>query len=82
VNPLLPAPCAAFKQYSGRDHYDRATFCHLFDLQFPFRDFGQSGLAGDSAFRGDFPASWLEQPWLQSLLAIALTLVVLYVVDD
>jgi uncharacterized membrane protein len=27
-----------------------------------------------------FPAGWLSQPWLQSLLAVVLTLVVLYVV--
>jgi uncharacterized membrane protein len=39
-----------------------------------------AGLPVVRLFAAFFPVAWLGQPWLQSLLAIVLTLVVLYVV--
>ena len=49
-------------------------------FSFLFGTLAKAGLPAIQLFASIFPASWLEQPWLQSLLAIALTLVVLYVV--
>ena len=49
-------------------------------FSFLFGTLAKAGLPLVQLFASIFPASWLEQPWLQSLLAIALTLVVLYVV--
>jgi uncharacterized membrane protein len=40
----------------------------------------KAGLPVIQLFAAIFPAEWLSQPWLQSLLAVVLTLVVLYVV--
>ena len=40
----------------------------------------QAGLPVVRYFVGIFPRDWLNQPWLQSVLAILLTLVVLYIV--
>ena len=40
----------------------------------------KAGLPVIQLFAAIFPASWLNEPWLQSLLGIILTLVVLYVV--
>ena len=40
----------------------------------------KAGLPVVRLYAAIFPASWLSQPWLQSILAIGLTLVVLYVV--
>jgi uncharacterized membrane protein len=40
----------------------------------------KAGLPVVQLFAAIFPAEWLSQPWLQSLLAVILTLVVLYVV--
>ncbi len=51
--------------------------CLIFS--FLFGTLAKAGLPAVQLFAAIFPASWLEQPWLQSLLAIALTLVVLYV---
>ncbi len=48
-------------------------------FSFLFGTLAKAGLPAVQLFASIFPASWLEQPWLQSLLAIALTLVVLYV---
>lgn len=48
-------------------------------FSFLFGTLAKAGLPAIQLFAAIFPASWLEQPWLQSLLAIALTLVVLYV---
>ena len=40
----------------------------------------KAGLPVIKLFAAIFPENWLHQPWLQSVLAIVLTLVVLYVV--
>ena len=40
----------------------------------------KAGLPVVQLFAAIFPGAWLNQPWLQSVLAIVLTLVVLYVV--
>ena len=40
----------------------------------------QAGLPAVRLFATFFPEAWLSQPWLQSVLAVVLTLVVLYVV--
>jgi uncharacterized membrane protein len=40
----------------------------------------QAGLPVIKLFANFFPQNWLNQPWLQSLLAIVLTLVMLFVV--
>ena len=40
----------------------------------------KAGLPVVQLFAAIFPENWLNQPWLQSVLAVALTLVVLYVV--
>jgi uncharacterized membrane protein len=40
----------------------------------------QAGLPVVRMFAGIFPRDWLSQPWMQSVLAVALTLLVLYVV--
>jgi uncharacterized membrane protein len=40
----------------------------------------EAGLPVVKLFAGFFPQNWLNQPWLQSLLAIVLTLVMLFVV--
>ena len=40
----------------------------------------EAGLPVVRYFVGIFPRDWLNQPWLQSVLAILLTLVVLYIV--
>ena len=40
----------------------------------------QAGLPAVQLLAAFFPRAWLSQPWLQSVLAIVLTLVVLYVV--
>jgi uncharacterized membrane protein len=40
----------------------------------------KAGLPLVQLFAAIFPEEWLDQPWLQSILAILLTLVVLYVV--
>jgi uncharacterized membrane protein len=40
----------------------------------------QAGLPAVRLFAAFFPEDWLNQPWLQSVLAVVLTLVVLYVV--
>ena len=48
-------------------------------FSFLFGTLAKAGLPAIQLFAAIFPASWLELPWLQSLLAIALTLVVLYV---
>ena len=40
----------------------------------------QAGLPLIKLFAGFFPQNWLNQPWLQSLLAVVLTLVMLFVV--
>jgi len=40
----------------------------------------KAGLPLVQLFAADFPQAWLSHPWLQSILAVLLTLVVLYVV--
>ncbi len=40
----------------------------------------KAGLPVVQLFAEDFPQAWLSHPWLQSVLAVLLTLVVLYVV--
>jgi uncharacterized membrane protein len=40
----------------------------------------KAGLPVVQLFAADFPQAWLSHPWLQSVLAVLLTLVVLYVV--
>jgi uncharacterized membrane protein len=47
-------------------------------FSFLFSTLAKAGLPLVELFAAIFPASWLEQPWLQSLLAILLTLAVLY----
>ena len=48
-------------------------------FSFLFNTLAQAGLPAVKLFTALFPESWLSQPWLQSFLAILLTLVVLYV---
>ena len=48
-------------------------------FSFLFSTLAKAGQPLVALFDAIFPASWLEQPWLQSLLAIVLTLGVLYV---
>jgi uncharacterized membrane protein len=40
----------------------------------------QAGLPAVQLLAAEFPKAWLSQPWLQPVLAVALTVVVLYVV--
>ncbi len=48
-------------------------------FSFVFGTLAKAGLPLIQLFAAIFPASSLDQPWLQSILAIALTLVLLYV---
>ncbi len=48
-------------------------------FSFLFSTLAKAGQPLVALFDAIFPASWLEQPWLQSLLAIVLTLAVLYI---
>ncbi len=48
-------------------------------FSFLFGTLAKAGLPLIQLFAAIFPASWLDQPWLQSVLAIALTLVLLYI---
>jgi uncharacterized membrane protein len=48
-------------------------------FSFLFSTLAKAGQPLVALFDAIFPASWLDQPWLQSLLAIVLTLAVLYV---
>ena len=48
-------------------------------FSFLLTELAKAGLPAVQLFAAFFPAAWLKQPWLQSLLAILLTLVVLYV---
>ncbi len=60
------------------------TICPLFVTYLIFRfllsALSKAGLPVVQFFAAVFPRAWLSQPWLQSVLAILLTLVVLYVV--
>jgi uncharacterized membrane protein len=47
-------------------------------FSFLFSTLAKAGLPLVELFAAIFPASWIEQPWLQSVLAILLTLAVLY----
>jgi len=49
-------------------------------FSFLLKTLAEAGLPVVRFFAAVFPAAWLSQPWLQSALAVALTLVVLYVV--
>jgi uncharacterized membrane protein len=49
-------------------------------FSFLFDTLARAGLPLVRLFAAYYPLTWLSQPWLQSLLAILLTLVVLYVV--
>ncbi len=49
-------------------------------FSFVFRTLAQAGLPVVQLFAAIFPAGWLAQPWLQSLLAVVLTLILLYLV--
>ena len=49
-------------------------------FSFLFRTLAQAGLPAVHLLAAFFPESWLQQAWLEYLLAIVLTLVVLYVV--
>jgi uncharacterized membrane protein len=49
-------------------------------FSFLFGSLAKAGLPVVQLFAAWFPDAWLKQPWLQSSLAIVLTLVVLYVV--
>ncbi|MGA3373159.1 MAG: DUF502 domain-containing protein [Terracidiphilus sp.] len=49
-------------------------------FSFLLNTLAKAGLPVIQLFAAIFPAGWLTQPWLQSLLAIVLTLVMLYVV--
>jgi uncharacterized membrane protein len=49
-------------------------------FSFLLDELAKAGLPVIQLFAAIFPASWLHQPWLQSALAIVLTLVMLYVV--
>jgi uncharacterized membrane protein len=49
-------------------------------FSFLLSSLAQAGLPVVRYFVGIFPRDWLNQPWLQSVLAILLTLVVLYIV--
>ena len=48
-------------------------------FSFVFRSLAKAGLPAVQFVAGIFPRAWLSQPWLQPLLAVLLTLVVLYV---
>ncbi len=48
-------------------------------FSFLLNTLAKAGLPMVLLFAAFFPAAWISQPWLQSLLAIVLTLVVLYV---
>jgi len=49
-------------------------------FSFVFRALAQAGMPVVQLFAAIFPAEWLAQPWLQSLLAVVLTLALLYLV--
>jgi uncharacterized membrane protein len=49
-------------------------------FSFLFGTLAKAGLPLVQLFATVFPESWLREPWLQSLLAILLTLVLLYIV--
>lgn len=48
-------------------------------FRFLFTTLAQAGQPLVQLFSGFFPEEWLDQPWIESLLAILLTLIVLYV---
>jgi uncharacterized membrane protein len=48
-------------------------------FSFVLGSLAKAGLPVVQFFAGIFPEEWLSQPWLQSILAIVLTLVVLYI---
>jgi uncharacterized membrane protein len=48
-------------------------------FSFLFNTLAEAGLPLVKLFEADFPASWLTTPWIQSVLAIVLTLLLLYV---
>ena len=48
-------------------------------FSFLFTELAKAGLPAVQLLAAFFPAEWLKQPWMQSLLAILLTLVLLYV---
>ena len=49
-------------------------------FSFLLNTLAQAGLPAVRLFAAFFPEAWLGEPWLQSVLAVVLTLVVLYVV--
>ncbi len=49
-------------------------------FSFVLGSLAKAGLPAVQFFESIFPEDWLAQPWLQSVLAVVLTLVVLYVV--
>jgi uncharacterized membrane protein len=49
-------------------------------FSFLFETLAKAGLPLVHLFAAFFPANWFDSPWLQSMMAILLTLVVLYVV--
>ncbi|HUD73714.1 MAG TPA: DUF502 domain-containing protein [Terracidiphilus sp.] len=49
-------------------------------FSFLFGELAKAGLPMVQLFAANFPRDWPNQPWLQSILAIVATLVVLYVV--
>jgi len=61
-------------------HHHRTAVRYLPDLQLPSGHPGQSGFAVVWLLAAIFPGDWLAQPWLQSVMAVVLTLVVLFVV--
>jgi uncharacterized membrane protein len=48
-------------------------------FSFVFRSLAEAGLPAVQLVAAIFPRAWLSQPWLQPLLAVLLTLVMLYV---
>lgn len=49
-------------------------------FSFLFTELARAGLPVVQLFAVFFPGDWLKEPWMQSLLAIVLTLVVLFIV--
>ena len=51
-------------------------------FSFLLGELAKAGLPAVQLFAAIFPVAWLNQPWVQSVMAIILTLVVLYVVGQ
>jgi len=53
-------------------------FVTWFVFSWVFTSLANAGLPLVRFFGGELPSGWIEQPWIESLLAVGLTLVVLY----